>query len=186
MVLFLVESTEVFFLTAQERRQKLLDSLIRHSEPLTGQKLSEDLCVTRQIVVADIALLRAAGHTIIATPRGYVIPKKEDLRPTQTIASMHPREPQRIRDELYTIVDFGGEIVDVKVDHPVYGEITANLQIRSRHDADQFLENLHHSGAEPLLVLTDGLHLHTIAAPDQRTLEKITEALRERGFLASE
>ncbi len=172
-------------ITAEKRRQEILETLETADSPCSGTKLSRLFGVTRQVIVADIALLRAGGVPILATPRGYTLysPSLQGRGVRRTIASQHGSDTDAIRDELYTIVDHGGRIIDVIVEHPVYGEIAGSLQIHSRRHADQFLDKLNNTQAEPLLVLTDGLHLHTIEADSQDDMDAAIAALKARGLL---
>lgn len=172
---------------SDERRGEIIRLLRGSARPLTGAQLSDALGVTRQVIVADIALLRAAGETVMATPQGYIL-ARVPAQPVvhRTIAAKHGADLEQMREELYIVVDNGGSIVDVTVEHPLYGEITANLQLHSRHDIDLFVEKLRISRAEPLLVLTGGLHLHTIQARDNESLERIIHELHKTGFLADE
>ncbi len=170
-------------MSTDHRRKRLLQCLQTSQQPVTGAQLSEELGVTRQVIVSDIALMRASGVRIVATPRGYMVEQPADHLHYRTIASQHNSDPEAIRSELYTIVDLGGEILDVKVEHPLYGELTASLQIRSRLHVDQFIVSLKDSKAEPLLVLTDGLHLHTIAAESEAVLNQISTALAAKHFV---
>ncbi|UMZ74842.1 transcription repressor NadR [Natranaerofaba carboxydovora] len=167
---------------AQNRREKILEHLSGKT-PITGSKLGDMLGVSRQVIVQDIAILRAGGHEIISTPQGYLL--KSDEEKTKelkfTIASKHDREG--IRDELTTIVDLGGKVIDVIVEHPIYGEISGYLMIGSRRDVEEFLSNLSKSKAEPLSYLTGGVHLHTIEVSKEEIAEEIKNALKNKGFL---
>ena len=58
---------------AEERRQAIRELLQRAKQPVSATALAAQFSVSRQIIVGDIALLRAAGADISATPRGYVI-----------------------------------------------------------------------------------------------------------------
>ena len=126
----------------------------------------------------DIALLRAAGQEITATARGYVIPAQNGL--LRRIACIHSAE--ETRDELDAMVDCGCTVVDVIVDHPVYGQLSAPLHLRSRLDVEQFMARM--EGAAPLSQLTDGIHLHSLSCPDEASYEHLKARLRELGFLA--
>ena len=125
----------------------------------------------------DIALLRAAGQEITATARGYVIPAQNGL--LRRIACIHSAE--ETRDELDAMVDCGCTVVDVIVEHPVYGQLTAPLHLSSRLDVDQFMKRM--DGAAPLSQLTGGVHLHTLSCPDETAYEHLLQLLRQRGFL---
>ena len=165
-------------MTAARRRDEILQALAGASGPVSAAALAARLGVSRQVVVGDVALLRAAGSPIVATPRGYVL--EEQTHPCEKkIAVMHGRE--RLQEELYTIVDYGCTVVDVIVEHPLYGELVGQLHLSSRYDVDRFLDSIRES--EPLSQLTHGVHLHTIRYPDEEAFAKMKEALREKGIL---
>ena len=166
----------------KERRELLLSKLRQATDPVTGTALARELGVSRQVIVADIAILRAAGEGVFATPQGYVLPgRQESGRVSGTLACRHERE--RIEEELYIIVDNGGKLLDVMVEHPVYGEIRASLMLSSRREVSAFLQRLEDSGATPLYTVTGGIHLHTVEAPSANVLEKIRGELRQVGIL---
>ncbi|MEG2455816.1 MAG: transcription repressor NadR [Oscillospiraceae bacterium] len=170
-------------MNARERRNAIAGRLAGGSAPLSATTLANEYGVSRQIIVGDIALLRAAGAEISATPRGYVA-----VQPTRgvrrSVACVHSGED--MERELCIIVDQGGEAVDVVVEHPVYGEITGPLHIRSRYDVGEFLHRVREEGASPLSALTGGIHLHTLKAPDEETMERVVEELDRAGFLLKE
>ena len=145
---------------AEERRETILKLLRQSAQPVSASTLAGQLSVSRQIIVGDIALLRAAGQEITATARGYVIPAQNGL--LRRIACMH--SAGETRDELDAMVDCGCTVVDVIVEHPVYGQLTGPLQISNRYEVSQFIERC--KKAEPLSSLTDGIHLHTLSCPD--------------------
>lgn len=168
---------------AKERRQELLDILNKNEGPVKGIDIAKKLKVSRQVIVQDVAILRAAGKEILATPRGYLVAKEpeQDII-TKTIASRHSSNIE-IEEELDIILNYGGKILDVVVEHPVYGEIRSQLQISSRHDLNEFLKNLELTNAEPLATLTDGIHIHTIQVKDEETFRKIKKELLEKKYL---
>lgn len=154
-------------------------------EPMSATAIAARFSVSRQIIVGDIALLRAAGAQVLATPRGYVMePVNKAGRVEKRIAACHTDE--RMGEELYTIVDLGGTVVDSTVEHSIYGEICVPLHLSSRFAVDAFLEKCRTSGARPLCDLTGGVHLHTIRCADAETMVRIEDALREKGFLVRE
>src|SRR5690554_5124116 len=149
-------------MNAWERRGKILETLNKNMKPVKGTELSKKFNVSRQIIVQDIALLRARGEDILATPQGYIIPKVyKENKLIRKIVCKHEGYDE-IEDELKTIVDLGGKIVDVIVEHPLYGEIKSPLEISSRLDLQEFMDNLRETKAEPLSSLTEGIHIHTI------------------------
>jgi len=84
------------------------------------------------------------------------------------------------------VVRKGGRVVDVIVEHPVYGEIRGMIDVSNEDEVLKFLNLMRASKTEPLLVLSGGVHLHTIEAPDEGTLDEIVEELRKKGFLIEE
>jgi len=75
-------------------------------------------------------------------------------------------------------------VVDVMVNHRIYGRMTAPLSIRSRRDVQNFISSLHSGKSIPLMNITSGYHFHRIAADQEIILDEIEAMLRERGFLA--
>lgn len=170
-------------MNSDERRLEIINILNKLDEPISGTELAKKLGVSRQVIVQDIAILRASGEEIIATPQGYIVLKDVDgNRIIKTIVCKHSTYDE-IEDELKTIVDMGGKILDVIVEHPVYGEIKGSLMISSRLDVEKFIKNLKNTNAEPLSSLTDGIHIHSIEIEDEETFKKIIEKLEEKSYL---
>lgn len=165
---------------AASRRQAILDRLRTADRPVSASALAAGLNVSRQIIVGDIALLRAGGAEISATPRGYVLPRATDGI-TRTIACRHTLA--QTGQELDILVDNGCTVLDVIVEHPVYGQLTGQLQISSRYDVEQFLARIHDSDAAPLSMLTGGLHLHTLCCPNEDAYTRACAALKAAGLL---
>jgi uncharacterized protein len=168
-------------LASNQRRELLLEKITNNKSPITGTELAKEFKVSRQVIVQDIAILRAAGHNILATAQGYLI-ETERNRATRIIVSSHETENQ-IEEELNIIVDLGGKILDVIVEHPIYGHISSPLMISNRYQVQEFMDKIRTGGARPLSLLTGGVHLHTIEAENQDNLNKIEEALLDKGFL---
>lgn len=165
---------------AASRRQAILDRLRTADRPVNASALAAGLNVSRQIIVGDIALLRAGGAEISATPRGYVLPRATDGI-TRTIACRHALA--QTGQELDILVDNGCTVLDVIVEHPVYGQLTGQLQISSRYDVEQFLARIRDSEAAPLSMLTGGLHLHTLCCPNEDAYTRACAALKAAGLL---
>ena len=168
-------------MTAEERRKAILETLRASATPCNASVLAETYGVSRQVVVTDIALLRASGIAINATPRGYVI-GGEESGIVRRLACKHSSHDTA--NELYLIVDNGCTVVDVVVEHPVYGELIGSLQLKSRYDVGQFIAKS--SQSQPLSALTGGVHLHTVSCPDEEAFERVYKALLEAGFLVAE
>lgn len=165
---------------AASRRQAILDRLRTADRPVSASALAAGLNVSRQIIVGDIALLRAGGAEISATPRGYVLPRATDGI-TRTIACRHTLA--QTGQELDILVDNGCTVLDVIVEHPVYGQLTGQLQISSRYDVEQFLARIRDSDAAPLSMLTGGLHLHTLCCPNEDAYTRACAALKAAWLL---
>ncbi len=164
-----------------ERRDEIKNILLASDATVSAAKLAEKLNVSRQVIVGDIALMRAEGMEIKSTPRGYILTHKTDLFPyIGTIACKHYSD--NMLDELYTIVDFGGTCIDVKIDHSIYGEITAQLDISSRYDADVFMSKINEAD-QPLSRLSDGIHEHRIGCRDKEIFDLIRKELRKKNIL---
>ena len=168
--------------TSAQRREQILQVLREQQGPVSASTLARRFSVSRQIVVGDIALLRASNVDILATPRGYLLQKKEEPVGIQfTVACCHSQDD--MKKEMYTVVDLGGELIDVVIEHPVYGQLTGALRLRSRYDVAEFLRRVAQEGARPLSDLTGGIHLHTIRCPDEETSRRVLESLEALGFL---
>ena len=164
-----------------ERRSRILDILRDADISISASKLAAEFGVTRQIIVSDIAILRANGHKIIATQRGYVNEKSEDDSIVESIVCRHSAEDTL--QEFYIIIDNGGCIDNVIVEHPIYGQISADLNIRSRYDADEFVRIAKATNATQLCDLTGGLHIHMIRVPDKDAYVRIIKGLEQAGIL---
>ena len=166
---------------AQARRQAVAQALEEAVEPVSAAALAERFSVSRQIIVGDVALLRAGGTDILATPRGYLLGGRGG-GVERTVACVHA--PEEMERELNAIVDAGGEVVDVIVEHPVYGQLTGLLGVRSRYDVAEFVRRgVEEHGARPLSALTGGIHLHTVRCPDEKTFRRVRKSLEAENFL---
>lgn len=168
---------------SNKRRQQIKEKLKDATAPISATALAKELGVSRQIIVGDIALLRAAGEAIHATPRGYVLGHADGVssEKCQQIVCQHTDD--KTEEELNIIVDYGCTALDVIVEHPVYGQLTGTLDISSRYDVKSFLEKVKNAEAHSLCELTDGIHLHTIRYPDEDCFTQMVQALKAAGFL---
>lgn len=166
-------------MTGSDRREAIVARIADSDVPISGRELAAAFDVSRQVIVQDIALIRAAGHDIISTNRGYVINGPQTVR--RTFRVRHTDE--ELEEELYSIVDLGGRVCDVTVEHGVYGRLTAELDITSRRKAAAFLSNIRSGKSSPLKNITSDYHCHTVEADSEETLDMIGRMLREKGFL---
>ncbi|MBQ6843365.1 MAG: transcription repressor NadR [Agathobacter sp.] len=167
-------------LSGQERREQILKILRQSKEPVAGSDLAKQFEVSRQVVVQDIALIRANGVEIMATNRGYVLQELENV--SRVFKVIHTDE--QVEDELNLYVDHGAKVEDVFVYHKVYGVIKAEMNIKSRRDVRKYMEDISNGKSTNLMKLTSNYHYHTIAAEDEQTLDIIQEELQKKGFLA--
>jgi len=172
----------VIILKTEERRENLFKRLKSSKSAIIGSELAEDFGVSRQVIVQDIALLRARGEKIIATSQGYLYPENDKDTIKATIACIHG-EDDEVEEELMTIVNYGAKIIDVIVEHPIYGELKGMLMIKNPADVQEFVKNYKKNDASLLSSLTDGVHLHTVEALNEQVIKKIKEELKEKGYL---
>ena len=162
-----------------KRREHIMRELRSAERPLSATKFAKELSVSRQIIVGDVALLRAAGESISSTPRGYMLTDTPGL--VFTVACVHERKDAE--RELNIMVDNGCTVLDVSVDHPIYGQLTAALRLSSRYDVSQFVLNLESGSVSPLSALTGGVHLHRLRCPDEASFLRTKAQLAEAGLL---
>lgn len=167
------------------RKQELLALLKQSKEAINGQSLAEQFGVTRQIIVQDIALLRADGAQIISTNRGYIYKNSDDNSYAHRLFKVN-HTVNEMEEELLAIVDNGGRIKNIMIDHTVYGEIQTLLKLTCRRDVRHFLKQATSSDFRPLSELTNGVHFHLVEADSQQDLDYIEEALHHLGFLVKE
>lgn len=166
-------------MTGLERREEIIDQIQKSAFPLSGKRLAETYGVSRQVIVQDIALIRAAGYHVIATNRGYVL--EQPVHATRVFKVNHTDE--QLEEELCSVVDLGGCVENVMVNHRVYGHIEANLQVNSRRKAAEFMEDIRSGKSSPLKNITSDYHYHKVSADSEKTLDLIEETLKEKGFL---
>lgn len=162
------------------RRKMILTLLQQADEPISATTIAKQFSVSRQIVVGDIALLRAEGENISATPQGYLIPK-EQSGIVRIVACVHDAE--KMKREMEIIVACNCQILDVIVEHPVYGQIVAQLQVSTQEGVNSFIRSVGENNAKPLADLTHGIHLHTLRCPDEEAYKKVIAALGDENFL---
>ena len=159
----------------EDRRREILEYIRESRRPVSGSLLAEKCGVSRQVIVQDIGALREKGYGIIATNRGYLCQVQRVFQVCHT--------DQQIEDELNVMVDLGGVVMDVFVQHEIYGKIRAELNVSSRRKVAAFCRELREGRSSPLKNITSGVHYHTVSADSDETLEQIRQALAERGYL---
>lgn len=172
-------------MTGEERRMKILQKLQETATPLSGTALAKAFHVSRQIIVQDIALMRAENYGIISTNKGYLLrsEKTENTQPKRVFFVKHNTD--QVLEEFQTVIELGGKILDVAVEHELYGQIRVDLMIETAADAADFYVKLQGCRDNPLKVLTDDCHYHTVSAPSEKLLDLIEAELRCKGLLYS-
>ena len=168
-------------MSGNERRKEILKAIQENSGPVSGAVLAKRFSVSRQVIVQDEALLRAADYDIISTNRGYIC--RTPVQVSRVFYVYHTDKD--IEKELNVIVDCGGVAEDVFVRHGVYGQLQAPLNIRSRKQVRELVEDIGAGKSSPLKNLTSGYHYHTVSADSEKTLQLIEEELKNAGFLVS-
>jgi uncharacterized protein len=167
--------------SAEARRRRILHWMRAHDAPILGDDLAKHFRVSRQCLVQDMAILRASGEGILATLRGYHLPRGTNQPHRAVLACRH--EPERMGEELQILVDHGVKVLDVIVEHPLYGELRGSLMLESRTDVQDFLKQVIAKKATLLSSLTRGIHLHTVEASRSDMIARAKAVLRARGFL---
>lgn len=167
-------------MNGEERRRKILHIIAKSEAPVSGQDLAKQLEVSRQVIVQDIALIRANGTDIISTNRGYIC--RDGNISSRVFKVTHTDE--QVEEELSLIVDFGGRIEDVFVYHKIYGIVRATMNVKSRKDISEYMQKLISGKSSLLKNITSGYHYHTVYADSEESLDVIQNELAKKGFLA--
>ena len=170
-------------MTGAKRRNHILQMLKQQGSPLSGTALAKACGVSRQVIVQDIALIRAEHRGILSTNKGYLYRPDNagNTQPKRVFFVKHTTE--QVLEEFLTVTELGGTVLDVAVEHDLYGQIRVDLLIESPADARDFADRLAACRDNPLKVLTDDCHCHTIAAPSEKLLDLIEKELGEKGYL---
>ena len=178
-------------MTGSDRRDAIVAKIKESDAPVAGKDLAASFHVSRQVIVQDIALIRAAGHDIISTNRGYIINEPSSV---SRVFKVRHTDTQ-LEDELNSIVDLGGIVCNVIVKHKVYGRLEADLNITSRRKVAEFvsmgqnpgyINNIERGKSSPLKNITSNYHYHKVTADSEKTLDLIEEMLREKGYLVQQ
>ncbi len=160
---------------AESRREEIALLLSASQNPLSGSFLAEKFHVSRQIIVSDISALKQKGFDIISTHSGYVMQKS----PFKERVFKLKHTTDQTEEELSSIVELGGTIVDVFVWHKVYGKVEVPLNIYSLNQVKEFIEGVRTGKSSELMHITGGYHYHTVRANSEEILDKIQFALEK-------
>ena len=164
------------------RREEILRLLEQSEASISASQFADRFGVTRQVIVSDVALLRANGHRISAGRCGYCLEREKPAGQMESIVCRHSAD--QVLDEFYAVVDNGASVSSVVIEHPVYGEISVELNIASRYDAQEFVRTMQSANAAQLSDLTGGLHVHMLRVPDPQAYARILAELDRLGILA--
>ncbi len=166
-------------MSPDERREKIIQEIMQADQPISASALAKCFRVSRQVIVQDIALLRAADYPVLSTPKGYLYQPSTGVKRRFIVS----HTDEEIEDEMNLIVDLGGRILDVFIHHELYGNFTADLSVFSRRQVKDFMDKLQRGESKPLKNLTSGVHGHTVEADNADILDQIEQALSEKGYL---
>lgn len=166
-------------MTGTDRREYIINKIKGSTKPVSGKALAQECEVSRQVIVQDIALIRAAGYDVLSTNRGYILNQPQTVN--RVLKVNHNNE--QMEDELCSIVDLGGNIVNVMVNHRVYGHMEAKMGINSRRKVAAFMDDIRNGKSSPLNNITSGYHYHKIEADSEETLDLIESVLKTKGYL---
>ena len=166
--------------TAQ-RRTEILKLLQQEEKPVAARAMASQFGVSRQVIVQDIALIRAAGYDILSTNRGYILQTPATV--SRVFKVNHTDE--QLEEELCSIVDMGGCVENVMINHRVYGHMEAELHINSRRKVMEFIGDIKSGKSSPLKNITSNYHYHLIEADSEETLDLIEQVLKEKDYLVS-
>jgi len=171
-------------MNGKTRREKIRKDLKKSLKAIKGSEFAQKYDVSRQVIVQDIALLRAVGEQIISTADGYIYFSYHMNKPKRVFALRH--EPDEIAKELKMIVNHGGTVLNVFITHPIYGDLVADIIVENEEQINAYIKKCSEVDFIPLMTLTENYHFHTVEANDEESLDSIEEALREAGFLVEE
>jgi transcriptional regulator of NAD metabolism len=166
------------YMDGDTRRHKIIEIIRKSAKPVSGTSLAKELDVSRQVIVTDVALIRANGVDITSTNKGYVINSESKCK--RIIKSHHT--DNEILDELFSIVDNGGCAENIIINHRFYNRLEAPLNVSSRREAKEFMEAIASGKSKSLSSATSGYHYHVISADSEETLDLIEEELKEKGY----
>lgn len=169
-------------MTGTQRRADIVRQIQNSETPVSGARLAAMYQVSRQVIVQDIALIRASGYDILSTNRGYILQGTAEV--SRIFKVRHTNE--QLEEELCAIVDMGGCVENVMINHRVYGKLEAPLHVDSRRKVAAFMQDIKNGKSSPLLNITSGYHYHRVTADSEQTLDIVEEVLREKGFLVAD
>lgn len=168
-----------------ERRDAIVKWLLDEANPITGSELAKRSNVSRQVIVQDMSILKAKGEPIFATAQGYLYLNQEEKSKVQQLVAVQ-HSPQQTAEELYIFVDCGLTVINVTIEHSIYGELTGAMHVSNRQEVDSFCLNLQQTKASLLSELTNGVHLHLVEGSHRKQIDQALEKLKRKGFLLKE
>lgn len=93
-------------MNTSERRKEILKTLQSSDFPVAARELAAKFGVSRQVIVQDMAVIRASTPGILSTTKGYTIQQENSC--TREFKVRHSQE--QAAQELNLIVDCGGRV----------------------------------------------------------------------------
>ncbi len=162
------------------RRNEIANILLSAEKPISGSELAASFGVSRQIIVQDISFLKSEGFDIISTHTGYLIQSSPFVERVFKLC----HTTAQTQDELTSIINLGGTVVDVFVWHKVYGKVTAKLNISTKSHIEEFIEGVRSGKSTELMNITGGYHYHTVRAESEDAIQRIEQVLGSKGYIA--
>lgn len=163
-------------MNGEERREKIIHIFSTARTPVSGSTLARLCQVSRQVIVQDIALLRANGYGVVPTPKGYVLDNRPGVSRQLTLRHAYAE----IEDALNTIVDVGGRVLEVSVIHPVFGAMTRTLDIHSRRSVQALMAT---AGVQLGNEGRSVAYVYTIEADSEMVLDLVEKELNRKWYL---
>ena len=164
-----------------ERRKLILQKLKAANTAVTGRELAELCQVSRQIIVSDIAMLRAEGMSIIATSQGYLLNGRREGE--QYEIELYCASAEALLRELELVVDNGGMICGSVIDYGMYGSLSCRLALSSRRDITRWMDQARDLGICPFSLLGGGAHTLIIETEHREDYDAVCRALGSAGFM---
>ncbi len=164
-----------------ERREKIRKDLKKSLKAIKGSEFAKKYKVSRQVIVQDIALLRAVGEQILSTAGGYIYFSFHMDKPKRVFAVKHTTAD--ISKEISAVIRSGGTLLNVFITHPIYGDLVADMIIGDKKQMNEYVGKCEKVKFIPLMALTGEVHYHTVEASCEDNLDEIEKSLEDLGFL---
>lgn len=166
-------------MTGEKRREQILSAIQQAPGPVPGAALAQACHVSRQVIVQDIALLRAARYPILSTTRGYVL----QSRCLSRVFRILPPD-EGLKPILFSIVDNGGRVRNMFQPGTNGSRLEFRLNLHARSEVEAFLQGLTKPEGKLLRILVSQPHCQVVEADSKAILDRIEDTLSTKGYLA--